>query len=332
MSNRAPQTHHQIVQRLNGEIAKTLSPLTGSTAFALLDFPDHANVGNSAIWLGELAYFRGLGHSPAYVSRNNKIESEKLRKLNTIFLHGGGNFGDLWPRIQKRREDILHRFRGHKIIQLPQSVHFQSEVMLKRAAKAIAQHPDFILLLRDQQSLDLARRHFQCESHLCPDMAFALGELRKDGTSTRELLLLLRKDRERITAMPQNVKSYDVHDWVSDPLFLKLNAQKVRFDVSLSHDARQLAYFNHLAVHRLQRGLQLLSRYQVTVSDRLHAHILCTLLGIPHVTLDNSYGKVSKFMNTFNSDWSQARHASDLPEALHKAANLLSNIGDGTLQ
>ena len=35
---------------------------------ALVDFPDHSNVGDSAIWLGEMAYLRKSGRLPAYYS------------------------------------------------------------------------------------------------------------------------------------------------------------------------------------------------------------------------------------------------------------------------
>jgi pyruvyl transferase EpsO len=70
------------------------------------------------------------------------------------------------------------------------------------------------------------------------------------------------------------------------------------------------------ATMRLRRGQRLLSRYRLVISDRLHVHILCTLLGVPNVLLDNSYGKVSGFVDTFSTEWRDARKARDLSEAL----------------
>jgi exopolysaccharide biosynthesis protein PssK len=51
------------------------------------------------------------------------------------------------------------------------------------------------------------------------------------------------------------------------------------------------------------------------ITDRLHAHILCLLMDIPHVVVDNSYGKVRSFVETWTAgapgvrlcrDWSEA--------------------------
>jgi pyruvyl transferase EpsO len=39
----------------------------------------------------------------------------------------------------------------------------------------------------------------------------------------------------------------------------------------------------------------------VVITDRLHAHILSLLLGIPNIILDNSYGKVRDFHETWTS-------------------------------
>ncbi len=47
---------------------------------------------------------------------------------------------------------------------------------------------------------------------------------------------------------------------------------------------------------RVERGLRLLARGELIVTDRLHGHILALLLGIPHVVLDNDYGKVGAYI------------------------------------
>jgi pyruvyl transferase EpsO len=49
----------------------------------------------------------------------------------------------------------------------------------------------------------------------------------------------------------------------------------------------------------LRKGIALVSSVRVVVSDRLHAVIVSTLLGVPRVALDNSYGKVHGFMRTW---------------------------------
>ena len=75
---------------------------------------------------------------------------------------------------------------------------------------------------------------------------------------------------------------------------------------------------------RLIRGLRILSAGKVVVTDRLHAHILCLLMNIPHVLLDNSYGKVNNFVDTWTKD-SPLVHLSD---SISSVPDLLASICD----
>jgi pyruvyl transferase EpsO len=85
-----------------------------------------------------------------------------------------------------------------------------------------------------------------------------------------------------------------------------------------------------LARHRLAAGsvstaLDLLCRGRVAVTDRLHGHILCTLLGVPHVLLDNSYGKLRRFHDAWTSDSPLTRIATSAAEAEELALSLLAS-------
>jgi pyruvyl transferase EpsO len=73
----------------------------------------------------------------------------------------------------------------------------------------------------------------------------------------------------------------------------------------------------------LRAGCNLLSRGRVVITDRLHAHVLCLLLGIPHVLLDNSYGKVRRVHETWTAGASGVRWAASPPEAIAIARSLL---------
>src|SRR3546814_13361207 len=67
--------------------------------------------------------------------------------------------------------------------------------------------------------------------------------------------------------------------------------------------AQRAARQRRLAEWRFQRGLAMLSTGERVVTDRLHAHILSLLLDIPHVLLDNSYGKVAGFADQWTGDY-----------------------------
>jgi exopolysaccharide biosynthesis predicted pyruvyltransferase EpsI len=256
--------------------------------YALLDFPDHANVGDSAIWLGEIAMLRAItGRDPDHVCTWDAFDADAFRRdspAGVVLLHGGGNLGDIWPHHQHFREAMLAEFRDRTIVQLPQSIHFRAGEGLDRFAACVAAHPDFHLYVRDAQSLDLAQR-LSCTVALAPDSAFALGAQPR-GPADCDLLMLMRADDERVAGDRGPVpKGAVVLDWLEDGVLPAWEAGVPRH-----------AHYERLARVRVARGLTLLSRGRQVVTDRLHAHILALLLGIPHVALDNDYGKLSAYI------------------------------------
>ena len=61
----------------------------------------------------------------------------------------------------------------------------------------------------------------------------------------------------------------------------------------------------------------------VALVDRLHAHVLAGLLGIEHVVLDNSYGKVGAVHDAYTHGFRTAHFASDEDEAREMLASLV---------
>jgi pyruvyl transferase EpsO len=84
--------------------------------------------------------------------------------------------------------------------------------------------------------------------------------------------------------------------------------------------------WNRLAWERVLRGCALLSRGKVVVTDRLHAHILSTLLGIPNIILDNNYGKLSSFRDAWTRDHPLSHSASSVEEASDLADKLVREV------
>ena len=316
---------------------------------AVVDFPDHGNVGDSAIWLGERRLLAAGAAVVAYVCSTATYQPHHLEgavgPTGTILLHGGGNFGDLWPRHQAFREAVAERFPRARIVQLPQSLHFQDADAVERAARAFADHPDFRLLYRDHASEDLAARISGNRATLCPDAAFALRPVR-ELPPVVDVLFLLRGDRERIDRGPvpstllQNL-SWRVVDWPVDPFraapeagrlqsALLARRRRARRALLTTLGARPATarvaagHWDRLATRRVHGGLELLTSGRVVITDRLHGHILCLIAGVPHVFLDNSYGKITSFATTWNTMSRGARSAGSLETAIDIARDLLA--------
>lgn len=309
-------TRPDLIERLRVAIFQALRPLVPpDLPVALLDFPAYANVGDSMIWLGEIGTLAALGMPrAAYTSDMRTFDPAHLRSLlgadGVILLSGGGNFGDLWPAHQTFREHVIAGFPDHRIVQLPQSIHFADAAGLGRTRRVVTGHDRFTLMVRDGQSLDVARDGLGIDAVLCPDMAFAIGPLNREQPAhdARTFVWLLRTDAESAAHAPSPHSARSV-DWNREP-----PSGIAGLTDRVSHVARRRpmlgrvlrgaisARYEALATARLRRGRDLLSSASGVVTDRLHGHVLCMLLGIPHVLVADRTGKGHASHETWTSE------------------------------
>ncbi len=318
-----------LIRTLQDRIDSVLEPLLrGHSRCALVEFPNYPNVGDNAIWLGEVSYLRSKGIRIAYradtrwYSRNHL--AEKLGS-GVILLQGGGNFGDLYAESQRLREEIIATFPNNRIILLPQTMYFRDRANLEKARAIFDSHPDLNILVRERRSLDLVRNEFRTRSLLCPDMAFLLGALPYRRAPDIDVLWLWRNDQESAGWAP--VGQHVVRaDWVEGSATVPHHKFEL-LDRLLSRYPRHLRFligalpwfYNALARRRLAYGCRMLTRARTVITDRLHGHILSLLLGIPHVLLDNNYGKVRSFYETWTKGSELVFWADSPDEAIEKS-------------
>lgn len=299
-----------LIARLQALIHESLGDYVSDEPISVLDFPDIRNPGDAAIWMGQMRYLKSQYRSrPVYVARMKDYSPEDLRRAapsGPIFLHGGGNFGDIWVGRQNFRERVLRDFPGRRVIQFPQSIHFASDARLEQCARVIEQHGNFILLTRDEKSRQIAESHFNCRVRACPDMAFWVGPLQA-AASRIPVLAMLRSDKESTNFDRSGADGVPIEDWITESKtrvkVAKALGAASAFPAYRPQEVR-LRMLTAAARNRLRRGVQHISRGSALVTDRLHVHIISVLLGRPHAVLDNNYGKLSGFMNRFSADCS----------------------------
>ncbi|MEI9426807.1 polysaccharide pyruvyl transferase family protein [Mesorhizobium sp. Cs1299R1N3] len=303
---------------LRHRIREVLLPLIAGRGerIHLIDPPEHPNVGDCAILLGELDFFKRElpGSQVAFHdwSTYSPSSDRHIERASVLLMHGGGNFGDIYPHHHEFRLKILRRFPNRPTIQLSQSIHFDSPAVLQETRDAIAAHSDFTLLARDTKSEAFARANFDCQVVLCPDMAFAMDRIVRKPANV-DAFCLLRTDKEAV-APHEEIKrqlnqmglSAEARDWLDDPrtaarladiLFSKFT-RKVPVAYPLLAPLALIARRRY-AETRLRVGIDLLSRGRIVVTDRLHAHILSTLLGIPNVVFRSFDAKAAAFYDTW---------------------------------
>ncbi|HSI95490.1 MAG TPA: polysaccharide pyruvyl transferase family protein [Methylophilaceae bacterium] len=338
------KNNQEIIKDLQGTASEILDGLIPpESTVLLLDYPNYSNVGDSLIWLGEVAYLRSRNLKPAYVCDLENYQPKAIdavinhpkSKNPIILMQGGGNFGTLWPAVQAFRKKVLRDFSGIRTIQLPQSLYFDNKTEIRETARLIDHHGAFTLLTRDHPSHAFAQEHFNCDVRLCPDMAFFIGPLQSRLKAPFDRYILSRSDHEKsfdwLGAFPSETDqlTIDQGDWLEQGLQERILNRLQRHTVGprLILDPYNRTLFqlwNLLARYRLSRGQTQLERGRVVISDRLHVHILCTLLDKPHVLIDNSYGKISSLHKAWTHAYAGVRFASSLSEALIAARDLES--------
>lgn len=327
----------QLIDALQVKARSVLDPLIPENAsVALLDYPNNSNVGDSLIWLGEIAYLKSRKTTIRYVTdllnHNGHNLSKSLEKSSIILMHGGGNFGTLWPHEQAFRLKILKEFAGVPVIQMPQSIHFTDDGVLEETRLAIRQHGNFTLVVRDQPSYDFATAQFDCKVFLCPDMAFFIGPIAANKHAGYDRFILSRTDHEKsnnwIDVLPRvnGEVSIDVNDWLDQGLTERVLSRIERHTSSLRKrfdpaNTWLLTLWTMLAKARLARGKRLLERGRVVISDRLHVHILSILLNKPHALIDNSYGKLGSLHEAWTKPYAGVKFVPDLESALASACD-----------
>ena len=331
----SPQIDSGLVGRLATRSDAAIGEaLGGASRVALLDFPRHLNVGDSVIWLGERATLGRLDADVVSTCDKFTYSAERVHKADpdVVLLHGGGNFGDLYPTHHAIREAVFRDLKGRPVVQLPQSINFGDDEGLERTRRLISEHGQVTLMLRDEVSEEFARQNFDARVVLAPDGAFGLGPLEHPGPPSAPLAIQARTDRESSAAQPRGETTFD---WLDRPtgrrsgLELRLRELLIAGTAGGAGRSRTVLpslaprAYDGLARWNLRRGLAMLGRGEVAVTDRLHGHVICVLMGHPHVVVADRYGKIRQLWDTWTHEAECAHWAGSWDQAVEIAQGLV---------
>lgn len=286
---------------------------------------------------------------------------ERTLKPNApILLNGGGNFGDIWTTFQDFRELIIQRYKDRPIIILPQTIHYKDNKNIEKTAKIFNAHPNLTVCTRDEISYKLACQAFDnCRVLLAPDMFHQVAgtpNLWRGTSPTRKLLYLRRVDREsrKLGDTTFGLDQVTVEDWVAFQWMGKLpkNVPYIPGLVKLVREGwqrgiatpkewfsrQQWKYFHpegrrlldlpqsgrHLQAWGIfHSGLWQFQQYRLVITDRMHAHLLCVHLGIPHVLLPGSYHKIQSCYHDWTHHVPYCRFVTDVDRVRDAVEELL---------
>jgi len=334
-------------------LGEVLRPLLGERReVALVNFPNHGNPGDPAIWLGSRRLLADLGVRIGYASAWWDFDAGSLRAAvgdAPVLLNGGGNFGDLYAGQQGTRVQVLRSLPDNPVVQLPQSIHFADPAKEAAMAGLLAAHPAFTMMVRDHRAAAIARDRLGVQPVLSPDHALGLGRLARTREPEVPILWLARLpgDPEYVDHGEPDGEDVRRVNWLvgvpeAEAEFDAVGRLALRVNRAVQHrwkSGTRGAGALHAVAERtyvplawrwVRRGVDLLCAGQVVVTNTLHGHVLATMLGIPNVVLDNSYGKVSGIVEAWTADVPGVHRATDGTQALAMARDLVRGTPVGT--
>jgi pyruvyl transferase EpsO len=262
-------------------------------------------------------------------------------------------------------EGIIAECRDNPVYLMPQSISFDNPARLEKSADILNRHPALTIFARDQGSFAHAKEHFhRATVVLSPDSAFHLAgmpALNFGHDLSGRVLYLRRKDWAQPEFDPKNLGIPDLvtSEWLSFewlgigrwsrasriPGLVPLLRETYQRGLATpgewlarqgwrraspdngSEDGATAADWLHPTWSWIHSGLSQLSRYRVVITNRLHGHIGCLLLGIPHVLVPGPYGKMRAFYDTWTQDIEFCRLVEDPRNVRHAVEELSGSVG-----
>lgn len=297
-----------------------------SNSVVLLGTPTHCNIGDAAIAIAELDFLQDNGYRVIEISVNEwkkykKIITKKINK-KTLLLHGGGNFGDLWPYEENIREEIIQSFPNNGFILMPQTFFVTSSFSNESRIEMQKKYNDnrFDLFAREKISYERMISMFpNAKCYLVPDIV--LYETNKkifdiyNIEKSVDILMVLRNDREGI--LDHNDISFLCNIANSNKLSYKLSDMLYHSSVIKKEDRKRI----------IQQKLEEIKSSKVVITDRLHAMIFAFISNVPCIILNNNNYKIKGVYKWIEENGSVfvADNIEDVPLFINKALSIKPN-------
>ena len=257
---------------------------------------DYGNLGDVAITYAQHKFltqkFPGFLVTEIPISKTLEgiaLVKKIVSNTDIITIVGGGNMSDLYPMIEHFRQIVINSFRKNKVISFPQTIDFsetpKGTAAFKKAVKIYSQHPDLLLLAREQKSFDFFNKHFTKNNTLMvPDIVLTLDKT-KPEKERKGIIICLRNDKEKKLNKAQENNLFKIID-------SNFSKKKIR-DTHIGGE--HLSLFNKVkALHNIWDDFK---GAEIVVTDRLHGMIFCYITNTPAIVFLNNNHKIKSSFN-----------------------------------
>lgn len=253
--------------------------------------PSHGNMGDQAIAQASLQFFKDK--FPEYkivevyredVNKYAKAIKKTLSKDDLIFIHGGGNMGNLYVWEEETRRQIIQLFNNNPIISMTQTMTFTDDLDGKReletTTKVYNNHHNLRLIAREQLSYKKMKESFPNANVLInPDIVLYLfNQFEFEKDKRIRIMSCLRSDKESVLGdQKENLVNYLKNTY----------EDYFEYDTVISE-----------TVEREQRWSKLnlmfneFKKSKVVITDRLHGMVFCAITKTPCIVTKSLDHKV----------------------------------------
>ncbi len=298
------------LKRNLGGIARVLPP---GSRVVYIDYPLHRNIGDLLIHQGTEEFFKlhGIEVKRRYNLYDLPDTLREIDKSDIFVFHGGGNLGDLYPEHLDAMVRVMRQFPSNPVVQMPQTVFFADDKQREARCRMLKTHENLTIFVRDSRSERALREFGVPRVHLMPDMAHQLyGQLRAiPEKPVNAELYFFRRDPEG-ASIPAEIARHagEAVDWDdcmrrSDRLACAFLSRFVLRTKQLGRAVDVQKPWFRVRDNLVESGVELLSKPRVIYTNRLHAMLLGLLLEREVRWFDNSYGKLSNYVETWFADF-----------------------------
>lgn len=253
----------------------------------LMGTPTHDNIGDIAIAVAEVKFLQQCGYTKvvnltiAECWESYGCIAKLLPRKAPVFLHGGGNMGDIYNDEQLRRT-ILPSLEGHAIIVFPQSIYYtDTERGTKEEALSIRYYNNNMVTIfaREQKSYEIMRSLYKNANVLfVPDIVLSLKAI--DFKEPRSgIQLCFRDDQEKLMS-DEKIKELARR--------LHQKGYKTRYTSMIYPRQIPVSDWENVVREKMKQ----IGTAKLLITDRLHGMVFSALTQTPCIVFGNNHHKV----------------------------------------
>lgn len=267
-----------------------------------LQTPEHGNLGDQAIAIAGKKYLENkfkdkliLEFTLEEYERNGNLIKKLINNKDIIYLHGGGNLGNLYKEIEMQRRKIITSFPENKIVIMPQSISFTDDKEGKKeyllTQQIYGQHRNLHIMARDEKSYEIGKKLFSNNLvYLTPDIVLFLEDLyiNKIKEKREDVIFTLRKDKEKILS---DKKIKDIIQILGKNK-IKYNIDDTTVDYGVIKETRDF---------EVEKILTKIGKSKINITDRFHGVIFSVITNTPVIVFKSLDHKIAEGIKWFKN-------------------------------